>query len=73
MDYLHHTLILFLLDDCESDEFRCPGGECALLIWRCDGWPDCEDNSDEDVDLCGTTTTSMTTISKTTLPGEIYT
>ncbi len=57
-------------DECADDELRCPDGTCILFFSICDGWSDCADNSDEDVEICGTTTTPMTTMSAPTLPGS---
>lgn len=34
-------------DGCEGAHFRCGGGECVPLAWRCDGRADCPDGSDE--------------------------
>ena len=59
-----------LLDYCQDDEFLCSNGACTLLDWICDGYDDCDDGSDEDGSLCGTTTTYMTTLSTTLLTGE---
>ena len=32
---------------CSSEEFQCQNGRCIPLPYRCDGRPDCEDQSDE--------------------------
>ena len=32
---------------CSDDLFRCKSGKCINLIWRCDGYNDCGDGSDE--------------------------
>lgn len=33
--------------NCSAGEFRCTNGECVRLTWKCDGYPDCKDKSDE--------------------------
>lgn len=35
------------LEECEEDKFRCTDGECIPKKWRCDGFNDCTDKSDE--------------------------
>ena len=37
----------FLYSQCEDGEFECHEGACVPSQWVCDGWPDCEDGSDE--------------------------
>ena len=32
---------------CSSDEFTCDNGDCEPDSYRCDGFDDCGDNSDE--------------------------
>ena len=32
---------------CHSGQFRCQNGLCIPNRWRCDGYSDCADNSDE--------------------------
>lgn len=34
---------------CNPGQFACHGGtiQCIPLPWQCDGWPTCEDKSDE--------------------------
>lgn len=34
--------------ECRDEEFKCTGGECIPKKWRCDGFADCEDKSDEE-------------------------
>ena len=36
--------------NCPDDHFKCPGGRCIPLNWRCDGDPDCENAEDEPED-----------------------
>ena len=33
-------------------EFTCNSSECISLHWLCDGYPDCDDRSDEDNEFC---------------------
>jgi hypothetical protein len=33
-------------------EFECADGDTVYVMQVCDGWQDCDDSSDEDVDLC---------------------
>lgn len=30
----------------------CQNGQCVPKRWHCDGEPDCEDGSDESLDIC---------------------
>lgn len=32
---------------CRQGQFRCSTGECVLVVYVCDGPPDCSDQSDE--------------------------
>lgn len=45
---------------CRADEFICNNTLCKLHTWVCDGKDDCGDNSDEDADMCGGLTLSLT-------------
>ncbi|KAH9487830.1 Fibrinogen C domain-containing protein 1-A [Bulinus truncatus] len=35
------------LDDCDDTKWRCTNNVCIRKEWRCDGFKDCSDNSDE--------------------------
>lgn len=37
---------------CAEADFVCYNGQCIPKRWHCDGEPDCEDGSDESVDIC---------------------
>jgi len=39
---------------CAADEFLCASGtQCVDSYCHCNGVPDCDDGSDENVELCG--------------------
>lgn len=37
---------------CAETDFVCQNGQCVPSRWQCDGEPDCEDGSDESLDVC---------------------
>uniref|UniRef100_A0A3B4FXS2 Low-density lipoprotein receptor-related protein 2 n=1 Tax=Pundamilia nyererei TaxID=303518 RepID=A0A3B4FXS2_9CICH len=37
---------------CQADQFTCLNGNCILARWKCDGYNDCHDNSDELERVC---------------------
>uniref|UniRef100_A0A3B3ZJH4 Uncharacterized protein n=1 Tax=Periophthalmus magnuspinnatus TaxID=409849 RepID=A0A3B3ZJH4_9GOBI len=37
---------------CADSDFVCQSGGCVPVRWQCDGEPDCEDGSDEAMDIC---------------------
>lgn len=37
---------------CAESDFVCDNGQCVPKRWHCDGEPDCEDGSDESLDIC---------------------
>jgi len=39
--------------DCPMNQYRCPGAQCIMAEWRCDGQVDCPDAQDES--FCGQT------------------
>ena len=41
--------------NCSENTFNCTSGtlKCIPWLWVCDGDGDCEDRSDEAIDLCG--------------------
>jgi len=46
---------------CAADEFRCASGaQCVDPYAQCNGVADCNDASDETVELCGKVSTSIT-------------
>ena len=34
-------------EECKAGEFSCKNGRCIKQDWKCDGFSDCDDNSDE--------------------------
>ena len=40
--------MLFILDSCDDDEFRCNDGDCIPGSYVCDDDPDCSSGEDED-------------------------
>uniref|UniRef100_A0AAX7TL23 EGF-like domain-containing protein n=1 Tax=Astatotilapia calliptera TaxID=8154 RepID=A0AAX7TL23_ASTCA len=45
---------------CQADQFTCLNGNCILARWKCDGYNDCHDNSDELERVCAFHTCSAT-------------
>lgn len=39
--------LMYYLTVCRDDEFPCLSGGCVSISARCNGYPDCEDRSDE--------------------------
>lgn len=37
---------------CAEVDFVCHNGQCVPKRWHCDGEPDCEDGSDESIEIC---------------------
>lgn len=37
---------------CAELDFVCHNGQCVPKRWHCDGEPDCEDGSDESLEIC---------------------
>lgn len=52
MDCADGTDELNCTETCASNTFKCDNNHCIPLAWRCDGQDDCEDYSDEHVDIC---------------------
>lgn len=49
-DVWKHVPFRYLSEQrCDSEEFACRSGkmQCIPMSWKCDGWPACEDKSDE--------------------------
>ena len=43
-----------LSDTCGGDELTCKNGQCkGKKSWLCNGYNSCNDNSDEDEEICG--------------------
>jgi len=40
-------MLFYLRVACDVSDFRCTNGRCMIQDWRCDGYDDCWDNSDE--------------------------
>ena len=36
------------------DQLRCNDGKCIPISWACDGFPDCDNEEDEDSTTCST-------------------
>lgn len=44
---------------CQPDQFTCLNGNCISVRWKCDGFSDCSDNSDEQERVCGECVVSL--------------
>uniref|UniRef100_A0A3Q3BE47 Low-density lipoprotein receptor-related protein 2-like n=1 Tax=Kryptolebias marmoratus TaxID=37003 RepID=A0A3Q3BE47_KRYMA len=44
---------------CKPEQFTCLNGNCILARWKCDGYNDCQDNSDELERVCFHTCSPM--------------
>ena len=44
---IHADCIQYECLACKEDEFQCSDGLCIWANWKCDGWDDCNDLSDE--------------------------
>ncbi|XP_038062779.1 sortilin-related receptor-like isoform X2 [Patiria miniata] len=47
MTTLQPTTWIFPEHSCHPWDFHCLNGECIFASWKCDGYPDCVDGSDE--------------------------
>lgn len=45
-------ITLFVISDCEADDFRCGDGSCIWNAFLCDGEVNCP-NDDDDETRCG--------------------
>lgn len=34
--------------ECEASQMKCKNGRCKPKFWECDGFDDCDDNTDEE-------------------------
>lgn len=61
---------------CVEVDFVCRNGQCVPTRWHCDGEPDCEDGSDESVEICReymvSSLTNMTQVSSRTITDFRY-
>lgn len=48
--YVASLLLLSEPPTCSTEQFTCSTGEidCIPMAWRCDGFPECDDSSDEE-------------------------
>lgn len=45
---MNYDCIIYSNIGCAEDKFRCTDGRCIPKKWRCDGFIDCTDKSDEE-------------------------
>uniref|UniRef100_A0A8C5GS65 Very low-density lipoprotein receptor n=1 Tax=Gouania willdenowi TaxID=441366 RepID=A0A8C5GS65_GOUWI len=45
-------LFITVKKTCAEVDFVCQNGQCVPKRWQCDGEPDCEDGSDESLEIC---------------------
>lgn len=51
---LYFIYIIYPAPTCPPDQFMCNDGTCIQKDWVCDGFNDCVNGTDEDVDFCAT-------------------
>lgn len=63
----------FHTSDCDADSFRCRNGHCIKKSLVCDGWDNCEDESDEDAENgpCATFLSSLFSMGYWTFGGIV--
>jgi hypothetical protein len=46
--FTHGLQIVSDFPPCHDGQFQCGNGQCIPLKWRCDGYKDCKDRTDEE-------------------------